>query len=269
MDNTLNILVEAKKEYTEQLCLLIGPAAIEVFENMFIEAQKLSKNRKTLLKYQELLKDVQNWNEGLCNQHTRNICDRCAWFNDLLAAVFVSSVKILSAVRLNSTNKKISIKMPTNDLFLHTCYKNIAKDLYKDPYVFTHNLSLNERNDKLYQRICTQIDVSIKELIPVQQILKTYMFQNESESIDLSGDVDDTEDPEIEDDTQEVPTEEQPQEDDITNDSYEDLLPNTEPTEEVKSEPVEDVKNIDLEKNGSDDLFPDAAETRSVKNYKY
>lgn len=177
MDN-LNILVEAKREYMEQLCILICPVMIEVFEDMYSEAQKLSKGRKVLMMFQNLLKDVPEWNETMARQHTENIAARCAWFRDLVAAVFVSSVKILSAVRLSSDSKKMSVKLPTNEIFIHTCYKNAAKDLYRDPYIFTDSQSEHVRNDKLYERFTTCVETTVKELIPVQQILQTYMASN-------------------------------------------------------------------------------------------
>ena len=111
MDN-LNVLVEAKKEYLGQLCLIMCPAMIEVFHDMYNEAVALSKGRKVLVMYQKLLKEVPNWSNAMSKQHTDNISDRCAWFSDLLAAVFVACTKILSAVRLKTDNKKISLKLP-------------------------------------------------------------------------------------------------------------------------------------------------------------
>ena len=183
MDN-LNILVEAKREYMEQLCILMCPVMIEVFEDMYTEAQKLSKGRKVLLMFQNLLKDVPEWNETMARQHTENIAARCAWFRDLVAAVFVSSVKILSAVRLSSDSKKMSVKLPTNEIFIHTCYKNAAKDVYRDPYVFTDSQSEHARNDKLYERFTACVETTVKELIPVQQILQTYMSSNGEDILD-------------------------------------------------------------------------------------
>ena len=135
MDN-LNILVEARREYLGQLYLIMCPAMIEVFHDMYDEATKLSKGRKTLVMFQKLLKEVPNWSNAMSKQHSDNIANRCAWFNDLLAAVFVACTKILSAVRLKADNKKINLKLPTNEVFIQSCYNNVAKDLYKDPYVF-------------------------------------------------------------------------------------------------------------------------------------
>lgn len=182
MDN-LNILVEAKREYMEQLSILICPVMIDVFDAMYQEAHTLSKNRKVLIMFQKLLKDVPEWSETMAKQHTDNIADRCAWFKDLIAAVFVSSVKILSAVRLSQDSKKMAVKLPTNEVFIHTCYKNAAKDLYKDPYVFTENQSEHNRNDALYDRFALCVENTVKELIPVQQILQTYMSASGEEYI--------------------------------------------------------------------------------------
>tara|TARA_Y100000389_G_scaffold132358_1_gene129786 strand:- start:181 stop:1074 length:894 start_codon:yes stop_codon:yes gene_type:complete len=195
MDN-LNVLVEAKKEYLGQLCLIMCPAMIEVFQNMYLESTKLSKGRKTLIMFQQLLKEVPNWSNQMSAQHTNNIADRCAWFNDLLAAVFVACTKILSAVRLKSDNKKISLKLPTNEVFIQTCYNNVAKDLYKDPYIFHEEQSEYMRDEQLTQRFSMCIENTVKELIPVQQILQTYMSQ-ETRDIDLDGEVQDTEDPDV------------------------------------------------------------------------
>ena len=203
MDN-LNVLVEAKREYLGQLCLIMCPVMIEVFQDMYDEATKLSKGRKTLIMFQKVLKEVPNWSNQMSANHTSNIADRCAWFNDLLAAVFVARTKILSAVRLKTDNKKISLKLPTNEVFIQTCYNNVAKDLYKDPYIFHEEQSEYTRDDQLTQRISTCIESTVKELIPVQQILQTYMSQ-ETRDIDLDGEVQDTEDPDVFDGPEEVP----------------------------------------------------------------
>ena len=230
MDN-LNVLVEAKREYLGQLCMIMCPAMIEVFHNMYDEASKLSNGRKVLVMYQKLLKEVPNWSNQMSKQHTDNIADRCAWFNDLLAAVFVACTKILSAVRLKSDNKKISLKLPTNEVFVQTCYNNMARDLYKDPYIFHEEQSEYVRDEKLTVRICTVIENSVKELIPVQQILQTYMSQD-SRDIDLDSEVHDAEDPDVFEGSDEMPSMEDsfPEEPEMNNvpppmDSMEDLQP--------------------------------------------
>ena len=203
MDN-LNILVEARKEYLGQLYNIMCPPMIEVFQDMYDEATKISKGRKTLIMFQKLLKEVPNWSNAMSKQHSDNIANRCAWFNDLLAAVFVACTKILSAVRLKADNKKISLKLPTNEVFIQTCYNNVAKDLYKDPYVFHEEQSEYVRDEQLTRRFSQCIEATVKELIPVQEILQTYMSQD-SRDIDLDGQVHDSEDPDVFDGPEDFP----------------------------------------------------------------
>ena len=273
MDN-LNILVEAKREYLEQLSILMCPVMIDVFDEMFQEAQKLSKGRKVLMMYQNLLKDVPEWNETMAKQHTDNIANRCAWFKDLVAAVFVSSVKILSAVRLSKDSKKLSVKLPSNEVFIHSCYKNAARNLYKDPYVFTDNQTEHDRNDKLYERFSQCVETTVKELIPVQEILQTYMTVQENEMIEPQ-DADLMEDNvEEEEETFPGPTEpteptEEPEPETFPGPAppsldgeFRTIHTNAkQPAPEPGPEP-EPAPEPEEEEEEEEDLFPDAAETR-------
>lgn len=189
-------MVEAKKEYLGQLCLIMCPAMIEVFQEMYNESIKTSKGKQVLIMFQKLLKEVPNWSNAMSKRHSDNITSRCAWFGDLLAAVFVACTKILSAVRLKADNKKISLKLPTEEVFIQTCYNNIAKDLYKDPYIFHEEQSEYLRDEKLTVRFCLSIETTVKELIPIQQILQTYMSQD-SRDISLDGEIQDGVDPDV------------------------------------------------------------------------
>jgi len=286
MDN-LNILVEAKREYLEQLSILICPVMIDTFDAMYQEAHTLSKGRKVLVMFQKLLKDVPEWNETMAKQHTDNIADRCAWFKDLVAAVFVSSVKILSAVRLSANSKKMAVKLPTNEVFIHTCYKNAAKDLYKDPYVFSDTQSEHNRNDKLYDRFTLCVENTVKELIPVQQILQTYMSAGEDEFIegqdadlepDDIGEYDETEPHESMGEGELPPMEgepvgeEMPPADTLMNDARDDTL-QAEMPEEAPTPFQNEFKTINTrpppprqeQEEEQEDLFSDAADTRTKK----
>ena len=201
MDNNLNILVEAKKEYMDQLSLLMCPLMIQTFLDLYEESYQMAKGRQALKQYQKLLKEVPNWNNHIVKQHTQKLSDCCSWFSDLLAAVFVSNVKILSSVRLNSQNKKIQIKLPSNEVFVHGCYVAAAKDLYKNPFIYHEDNSDHERDTDLTPRFKACIESTVKDMIPVQQILHTYISQGESmqdKNIDFDNEEpQDTEDPDV------------------------------------------------------------------------
>jgi hypothetical protein len=191
----LTVLVEAKKEYLAQLCSVMCPHMIEAFENMYMEADTISKGKKVLAQYQKLLKEVPNWNNHMIHQHVEKMSNTCGWFSDLLAAVFVSYVKILSSVRINSENKKISLKLPANDVFVHGCLTNAAKELYKDPYVYHEEMSEYDRDANLTRRFVLVIEKTVKDMIPIQEILKTYIAHKQD--IEFENTTEDTEDPEV------------------------------------------------------------------------
>jgi hypothetical protein len=191
----LTVLVEAKKEYLAQLCCVMCTHLITVFEQMYEEAAKISKGKQVLVQFQKLLKEVPNWNNHMINQHVESMSNSCAWFNDLLAAVFVSYVKILSSVRINSDNKKISVKLPANDVFIHGCFTNAAKDLYKDPYAYHEEMSAVERDTLLTHRFVTCIENTVKQMIPIQEILKTYISSRDD--VTMNTQAEEPEEPEL------------------------------------------------------------------------
>jgi hypothetical protein len=268
MSENLNVLCEAKKEYLGQMCLIMCPPMIEVFQDMYNESVSLSKGRKVLIMFQKLLKEVPNWSNAMSKNHSDNITNRCAWFNDLLAAVFVACTKILSAVRLKADNKKISLKLPTEEVFIQTCYNNIAKDIYKDPYVFSEEQSEYLRDEKLTTRFTLAIESTVKELIPVQQILQTYMSQ-ETRDISLDGEIQDSVDPDVIEDDPMMEPEQEPEPM---------MEPEPEPMMEHDPEPtglenefktVPGVPQPQHQPEGDDDvLFGDAPEQRT-KNPRY
>ncbi len=259
----LNVLVEAKKEYMGQLCRLMCPPMIQAFHAMYDEANRLSKGKKVLLQYQKLLKEVPNWNDHIVKTHTDSISKSCSWFSDLLAAVFVSYVKILSSVRLKSDNKKISIKLPSNELFVHTCFINAAQDLYKDPYIYHEEQSEHERNAVLNKRFTAAIEETIQALLPVQLILNTYMSQNGTD-VELNSETPDTaaeEDPDVHEGPDEFEPQPEPEpEPEPAQEPAQESVQEPAPAEEIKNVPVTGVPESD------DVLFGDAPETKTSPN---
>ena len=197
----MSVLVEARREYIDQLGVCLSEHLIESFDAMYSEASKISKGKKVLVSFQSLLKDVPNFSNSMIKQHTDAVIDRCSYFSDLLAAVFVASTKIMSSVRLRQDSAKISLKLPTNDIFIHTVFIEAAKNLYADPYVFHDDSPQHKRDEELRARFGIAIERAVKSLIPIKEILETYMTASNGES-DLEKNIDltdqgDTEDPDV------------------------------------------------------------------------
>jgi hypothetical protein len=207
MDSTA-ILVEAERKFMIKLCNAMTPVMIDAFYEMYKKAIEVSKGRQTLIHYQTLLQEVPHWNNTIVKQHADAIIKSCSMFPNLLAAVFVISVKIMSAVRISSDSKKINIKLPSNDVFVHSCYIAAAKSLYEDPYVVVDKMSDQDRRIKMGARFAELIKEVVDDFIPVQQILDTYI-PNFTGDLDMGGaneDPTDPADPETEEESTPVAT---------------------------------------------------------------
>jgi hypothetical protein len=108
----------------------------------------------------------------------------------------------MSAVRISAESKKLNIKLPTNDVFVHSCYIAAAKNIYEDPYVIVDDIKDSEKRVQLHTRFSKCIREVIEDFIPVQQILDTYIpgFTGEFDmdngiGADTNGEVDEETDP--------------------------------------------------------------------------
>ena len=163
----MDILNESERRFTKKLCDAMIPVMIEAFWEIWLEAKKESQGKNTPRVFQELLRGVKTWNSSISLKNTEAIVKNQPLFPNLLAAVFVIHVKILSAIRTDKKSKKISIKLPANDVFVQRCYEACAKDLYESPYIIVENHTEAERNEDLHKRFHRHICLVI-ESMPVK-----------------------------------------------------------------------------------------------------
>jgi hypothetical protein len=199
--DNLSLLTEAKTEYTNTLISTMTPVMFGTFKKIYEEAARISRGKKTLMQFQQLLKNVQEWSNTTIKDSTDAIERSCSWFNELVTAVFVSYVKILSAVRINGDQRKIKIKLPTLNSFVHKCYVESAKNIYRDPYIFQKADTEEELEDVVNERIGDSINTTIKEMLPLKQILETYISEK---NLDIENDDVMTDDPELDEVEDEV-----------------------------------------------------------------
>ncbi len=232
--NNVNILVEAKKEYTSQLQKILRPRIYEGFKSIYediinISAKELEENKvqnNSLTKaFQKILKEIPQWNYDMINNEFDRIVtlSGCDYFDSLIEAVFITNTKILTSVQINdnkSLNIKINIPQPSH--FIHKCYMKCANEFYKNPYVFdlSKNISPKEKHNNLREAL-SLIDLSISnaisDLLPIGDILKQGLTKNQlmesdetlndnqksSQDNDEEDDEDDEDDDEDEDDDDE------------------------------------------------------------------
>lgn len=193
----MDILNESERRFTKKLCDAMIPVMIEAFWEIWLEAKKEAQGKSTTRVFQELLRGVKTWNSAISLKNTEAIMKNQPLFPNLLAAVFVIHVKILSAIRTDKKSKKISIKLPANDVFVQRCYEACAKDLYENPSIIVDNKTEEERNNDLNSRFNKRIYVVIEDLIPTAEILNTYLpLPATGDDLDMDHDEEEGEDEE-------------------------------------------------------------------------
>lgn len=172
MTDTLNVnvLVAAKEEYTKQLITTLQPGIYQIIQSIFLESQ--TNNRKLSISYsnfQKELKNVPSWSEYKIENRMTKINTKHPYLMDLITAIFVSHVKILACVRLNSDDKSIKIKVPKLNTFLHKILVSSCETIYYKPKV----IDLNK--DTIFEIINTSTTDTIANQIPIQFILSEYL----------------------------------------------------------------------------------------------
>jgi hypothetical protein len=199
----MDLLNESERRFTKKLCDAMIPVMTAAFWEIWLEAKKECDEKKTknyTKVFQELLRAIKTWNSSISLKNTEAIIKNQPLFPNLLAAVFIIHVKILSAIRMSKESKKICIKLPANDVFVQRCYEACAKDLYESPFIITENNTEGARSEDLTKRFTKHITTVIEELVPTAEILKTYLSlpgDGEDLNIDHEGDEEEDEDPDM------------------------------------------------------------------------
>ena len=166
----VNVLVAAKEEYSKQLINSIRTDVYDIVLSIFEDSQKNNIRRElSLSNFQIELKAVPNWTETKLVEKIKRLTDTSPFLMDLVTAIFVSHVKILTSVRLKTDDKSIKIKVPNLNLFLHKIIIGISEKIYYNPHCIL--------GDKV--EILTEIDQTILETIsnqiPIEYILNEYL----------------------------------------------------------------------------------------------
>ena len=130
--------------------------------------------------FQNFLSRVPKWNSTIIEQETQRIIDRsgCGYLADMLTCVHIIQLKILTCMRVGSKQKKVDIDVPPLNNFIHKVYVHCARKLYTNVYLFERGipaLTIQKNGRELEIIIKECILDSIRESIPLELILKTYM----------------------------------------------------------------------------------------------
>jgi len=191
-DFNVSSLHESKNEWGARLITILTPLIIDGYKSILDEAIKLCRDNgemdKYLMTFQNFISRIPKWNQTIIETERKRICDKsgCSYLEDLVTCVHIIQLKILTAMRVGQKQKKVDIKVPKLDDFIHKTYINVARKVYKNVYLFEIgipplNIQKNHRELEIIVQEC--ILNTLRESIPVEAILKAYMDETIEEDV--------------------------------------------------------------------------------------
>ena len=188
-EQNLPILSQAKLEYTNQLIDTLTPHIFDGIKSIYDEAitvNSVNRRQSITLLFRDFLENVPSWSNVLIEAETERIIkmSNCDWLDDLITAVFISHTKILTSIGTTSSNIDLVIPKITN--FVHKCYINVAREMWKNPYLFTDYSIASEyqKNMRTVELIIKEsIENTIRQLLPIKEILKNNLDKHETRNI--------------------------------------------------------------------------------------
>lgn len=170
MDTLTPFLLEAKREYLTRLSDDLCPLILRDMRALY-EESKRDQPGKPLYCFQSRLKQIPKWNATVVREKTEAIEAKSPYLASLIAAVFVSFIKVMSSVRVSQDERpNIRLKLPTNDVFVHQVYVETARKLYENPELVRQASSF-ERTAVVQ----AAIETTVRDQLPLQDILQAYL----------------------------------------------------------------------------------------------
>jgi hypothetical protein len=181
-ESIASVYSEARSEYTKQLCTFLVPAYFKFFLGQLDRAREMSTSepRKFLWHFQSLLNEVPDWNMEKVSTEINKLqtASGCDYLEDLLTAVFIAHTKVLTAIRVNSKQKKVQITVPKVEHFLFKALCESAKLLWGSTFLFRENATSVERQQNyrtIEGLIAEGVTQAVRAMVPVKSILKDFM----------------------------------------------------------------------------------------------
>jgi hypothetical protein len=177
---------EARSEYTKQLSSFIVPVMVLWFQQLW--GRNAHDKQRCLSLFQTECEEISRWNQDRIQDEVRVLIERtgCDYMEELITAVFVAHTKVLTAIRLSSKQKKLSITVPKLDHFLHRVFREISRCFWKTPFLFMETGNVMERQKNILQieALATEaITTAVRGLLPVKEILQDYLDEDKEEDL--------------------------------------------------------------------------------------
>ena len=97
--------------------------------------QSNNETEKHLMTFQNFISRIPKWNSNIVEEEQKEFLkEGCSYLEDLITCVHIIQLKLLT-VGSRSKQKKIDIKIPNINDFIHKVYVNSARKIYKNVYL--------------------------------------------------------------------------------------------------------------------------------------
>ena len=187
-DSILSVYSDARTEYTKQLCVFLVPAYFQFYTDLLEKAKQTmaaTEPKKSLWQFQNYLNEIHDWNMERINHEIHIIHQNsgCDYLEELLTAVFIAHTKVLTAIRLNASSKKVEINIPKVDHFLFKVLCETARLLWSSTYLFRDGIPAIEKqqNYRTIEGLLNEgILQAVRSLVPVKSILRDFVTADTS-----------------------------------------------------------------------------------------
>jgi hypothetical protein len=142
--------------------------------------KKCCKKKFLLKEFQDALESIPLWNTNIVeNEYSRfKFATHCNWLENLIKVAFIELSDLISKGCIPSDD----LNIPKGDVFVHKCYINIAREMWRKPQLFYHEYSTIEKKcneEEVHSIIERVIGETIRNELPLQNIVDTFLHKNE------------------------------------------------------------------------------------------
>lgn len=173
------MVVPANNHYCDEFIIKCTPFFLQGFDAIYINTmEKCNKKRMILRHFQDTLESIPLWNSRIiATEHQRFVnTSNCTWLDDLIKAAFLELAN--NIVNDHDLEIDVSLEIPNGIDFIHSCYINIARELWKKPQLLYHDFDAvtKIRNREDFEKLVEKmLHETFKKHLPMERILSTYL----------------------------------------------------------------------------------------------
>ena len=175
-------LIDNKKEFTEHLNDILVETITKELQNIY-QNVATNKSNNILHGFQESLTKIPYWNhieiEKLYNKVIET--SKCNYLTELINALIVTHIKIIAIVNNAPSIKKLKIRVPITQNFIHKALILSARLSWKKAYLFYHNVKSIERQynlNKIEELVKVAIRQTVRSCLHYESIFKILGTEN-------------------------------------------------------------------------------------------